>query len=233
MDEKISTLQHLIDDSQYTVVVTGAGVSMASGILDMEHMNTLQAIQTSMGSIVKISPERSYKILQKSFLKAMFDIGPSKTHKKLAELEKAGKIQGIVTTNIDCLHKIAGSKKVAEIQGSYGINKCLKCGYQYNDVNIWNSGKAPRCQECNGVIVSHPVYSHISVFEEDYSKAVNWISNADLVIVVGSKGMYGSYFNYLKAYAKIVQINPKRTHFDDMATLNIKKEADEVFQLLS
>lgn len=233
MDEKIITLQHLIDDSQYALVITGAGVSTASGIKDMEHMNTLQALQTSVESIVKISPERSYKVLQKSFLKAMFDIGPSQTHKKLVELEKTGKIQGIITTNIDCLHKIAGSKKVAEIQGSYGVNKCLKCGYQYNDVNIWNWGKAPRCQECYGVIVSHPVYSHIGVFEEDYSKAVNWISNADLVIVVGSKGMYGSYFNYLKSYAKIVQINPKSTHFDSMATLNIKKEADEVFQLLS
>lgn len=233
MDENIEMLQNLIDESEYTLVVTGAGVSMSSGILDMEHMNTLQAIQTSVESIVKMAPERSYKILQRSFFKAMFDTGPSKTHKKLVELEKNGKIQGVVTTNIDCLHKIAGSKNVAEIQGSYGINKCHKCGHEYNDVHIWNLGKAPRCQKCNGVIVSHPVYSHIGIFQEDYSKAVNWISNADLVIVVGSKGMYGSYFNYLKSYAKIVQINPKRTHFDSVATINIKKEADEVFQLLS
>lgn len=233
MDHKIMQLQRLLNESNHTVVVTGAGVSMSSGIMDMEHMNVFQTMQTSLEVLVKARPEHSYKLLEKSFLKGMFEIGPTITHKKLTELETKGKVQGIITTNIDCLHKISGSNNVAEIQGSYGINRCMKCGKQYDDVKIWNTGKAPRCQSCNGVILSHPVYSHVGIYESDYQKANDWMSRTELVLIVGSKGMYGTYFNRRKQGTRLVQINPQSTQFDDVVDLNIVKESDEVFELLS
>ncbi len=233
MDEQILRLQELIDSSQYTVVITGAGISMSIGIKDMEHMNVFQVMQTSLERLVRARPEHSYKLLQKSFLKAMFVTGPSITHKKIADLEKRGLVQSVITTNIDHLHTFAGSKNVAEIQGSYGINRCASCKQQYNDVQIWNQGKAPRCQKCNGVILSFPVYSHIGVLDEDYQKASRWVSQAELVIIAGAKGMYGGYFNRVNPRAKVVQINPKKTQFDRIATFNIRKKADEVFSLLN
>ena len=233
MNEQILQLQNYLNTSAYTIVVTGAGISMGAGIKDMEHMNIVQTMQTSMEAMVRARPEHSYKLLQKSFLKAMFVTGPSIAHKKLADLENRGLVKGIITTNIDCLHSLAGSRNVAEIQGSYRINKCAGCGEQYNDVNIWNQGKAPRCQKCNGVILSFPVYSHIGMLHEDYQKAARWMSQAELVIVAGSKGMYGGYFDRINPRAKLVQINPKSTQFDRMAVLNIRKNADEVFDLLS
>lgn len=232
MDEQIRKLQELLDTSQYTVVITGAGISMSAGIMDMEHMNVLQVMQSSLEPMVRARPEHSYKLLKKSFLKAMFINGPSITHRKLADLEKRSLVQGVITTNIDCLHYLAGSQNVAEIQGSYGINRCASCGQHYDDVQIWNQGKAPRCEKCNGVILSFPVYSHVGVLEEDYQKAGRWISQADVVIVIGAKGNYGGYFNRINPRAKIVQINPRQTQFDAMAMLNIRKKADEVFGLL-
>ena len=233
MDEQILRLQELIDSSQYTVVITGAGISMSIGIKDMEHMNVFQVMQTSLERLVRARPEHSYKLLQKSFLKAMFVTGPSITHKKIADLEKRGLVQGVITTNIDHLHTLAGSQNVAEIQGSYGINRCVSCRQQYNDVQIWNQGKAPRCQKCNGVILSFPVYSHIGVLDEDYQKAGKWVSQAELVIIAGAKGMYGGYLSRINPRAKVVQINPKETQFDRIATFNIRKKADEVFSLLN
>ena len=233
MDEQILQLQEFIDTSNYTVAITGAGISMSVGIMDMEHMNVFQVMQTSIERMVRARPEHSYKLLQKSFLKAMFVTGPSITHKKLAEFEKRGLFQGVITTNIDYLHTIAGSQNVAEIQGSYGINKCLECEQHYDDVQIWNQGKAPRCKKCNGVIVSFPVYTHIGVSQENYKKAVRWISQAELVIIIGAKGMYGGYFDYINPQAKVVQINPKQTQFTRTATLNIRKKADEVFGSLN
>lgn len=232
MDKQISLLQQLIDTSHHTIVITGAGISMPVGIMDMEHMNFLQVMQTSLEVMVRARPEHSYKLLQKTFLKTMFITGPSITHKKLAELEKRDRVHGIITTNIDCLHTFAGSKSVAEIQGSYGINKCLKCGQRHDDVHIWNQGKAPRCQKCTGVVVSFPVYTHIGVSNEDYQKAGRWMSQAELVIIVGAKGNYGGYFSHINPQAKVAQINPKQTQFDSIAELNIRKKADEVFSLL-
>jgi NAD-dependent deacetylase len=233
MDKQISILQEDIDTSNYTIVITGAGISMSVGIKDMEHMNVFQVMQTSLERLVRIRPEHSYKLLEKSFLKTMFDTGPSITHKKIADLEKRGLVQGVITTNIDHLHTLAGSQNVAEIQGSYGINRCVSCRQQYNDVQIWNQGKAPRCQKCNGVILSFPVYSHIGVLDEDYQKAGKWVSQAELVIIAGAKGMYGGYLSRINPRAKVVQINPKETQFDKIARLNIRKEADEVFGLLN
>ena len=233
MDKHISQLQEMIEGSNYTVAITGAGISTPTGIKDMEHMNFVQAIQTTSAAIVRARPDHCYKLLQKSFLKPMFETGPSVTHKKLAELEERSLLQGVITTNIDCLHSLAGSRNVAELQGSYGVNKCLKCGRQYNDVQIWNQGKAPRCEECNGVIVAFPVYTHVGLSNEDYQKASRWISQAELVLVIGSKGMYGGYFNSINPRARVAQVNPSGTSFDRMATLNIRRKADEVFGLLN
>lgn len=67
MDHKIMQLQRLLNESNHTVVVTGAGVSMSSGIMDMEHMNVFQTMQTSLEVLVKARPEHSYKLLEKSF----------------------------------------------------------------------------------------------------------------------------------------------------------------------
>lgn len=232
MDSQITQLQEYIDASNYTVVITGAGISMSAGIMDMEHMNVFQTMQTSLEPMVRARPEHSYKLLQKGFLNAMFVTGPSLTHKKLADLEKRGKIQGIITTNIDHLHILAGSQNVAEIQGSYGMNKCLSCGERYDDVQIWNQGKAPRCEKCNGVIASFPVYTHVGLCDAEYQKAGRWISQAELVVVIGSKGMYGGYFNRINRGAQVVQVNPKHTQFDEIAALNIRKQADDVFCLV-
>lgn len=233
MDEQITRLQELINESKFTVVITGAGISNTAGIKDMEYMNIVQTMQTSLEPMVRARPEHSYKLLQKSFLKAMFVTGATVTHRKLAELEAQGNVYGVITTNIDCLHSLAGSKNVAEIQGSYGINKCANCGEHYDDVQIWNRGKAPRCEKCNGVLLSFPVYTHIGMSEEASNRASRWMAQAELVIAAGSKGMYGGYISNISSKATVVQINPKSTQFDRMAKLNIRKTADEVFGLLA
>ena len=126
----VQKLKEMLSESKFTVVITGAGISNSCGIADMEKMNVLNTIETSLAPLVQMHPERSYNLLHKSFLKGIFEKGPSLTHRKISSLEKDGLIQGIITTNIDHLHSLAGSTQVAEIQGSYAINRrlmlCLK-----------------------------------------------------------------------------------------------------------
>lgn len=146
MDEVIMLLWQYINSSRYTIAITGAGISMSAGIMDFQHMDVPTVMKMSSSAFLKSCPNQYYKAAQKTFLNAMFTSGPTIAHKKLAEFEQQGLLQGIITTNIDCLHTLAGSKNVAEIQGSFGINKCIKCGKIYNDVLIWNKGKSPRCE---------------------------------------------------------------------------------------
>lgn len=229
---EIQELKEMLLASQSTIVITGAGISNSSGIADMEKMNVTTTLETSLEPLVRMHPEHSYKLLRESFFKAMFEKGPSLSHRKLAELEEEGLVDGIITTNIDHLHSLAGSQNVAEIQGSYAINRCSKCKVHEDGVDIWNKGKAPRCSICNGIMLSFPVYSHVGVYEPAMKRANQWISQADLVLVVGSKGNYGSYLNNLSSSAKIIQINPHPTQFDSIAVLNIREKADTVFSQL-
>jgi NAD-dependent deacetylase len=232
LNSQIEELKSFINNSNYTIVITGAGVSVSSGIGDVEHWHLPTVLQMSSEIILKTMPKRYYKAAWNSFLEPIFNNGATVTHRKLAELENEGKIQGIITTNIDHLHSIAGSKNVAEIQGSFAVNKCLKCGKQYNDINIWNKGKTPRC-ECGGVIGAFPIYAHVGQLRTEAEKARRWVELAELIIIIGANGSYyWSYENHINKNAKIVQINPKKTYFDSKSILNIRKKSDDIFRLL-
>lgn len=233
MDETIRKLQEYIDRSQYTVAVTGAGISVSAGIMAFAGMNFPVVLQMTSVQVLRNRPAHYYKMARKAFLGPMFENGPTAAHKKLAEWERQGKLQGIITTNIDCLHTLAGSKQVAEIQGSFGVNRCLSCGRHQDDVFIWNTGSMPRCPQCGGLMAAHPVYAHIGLLDADVQKAKSWISHAELILIIGAEGSYGGvWYPYMRSGAKIVQINPKPTQFDKDAKLNIHKKADDVLTLL-
>ena len=140
MDEQILQLRDYINGSHYTVAITGAGISMAAGIMDFAHMNFPLVLQMSSSAVLKSTPNHYYNMARKAFLDAMFENGPSVAHRKLAEYERRGLLQGIITTNIDCLHTLAGSVNVAEIQGSFGFNHnhLAFCTYEFqsNQVSI-------------------------------------------------------------------------------------------------
>lgn len=231
--EQIAQLREWLYKSRFTVAVTGAGISVPSGIMAFQGMNFPVVLQMTSLTVLRSAPEHYYKMARKAFLDAMFENGPALTHQKLAALEKEGLLQGIVTTNIDCLHTLAGSRNVAELQGSFQINKCLNCGRRYDDVHIWARGTMPRCPVCGGLISAYPVYAHIGLLERDVQIARGWLSQAELVMYIGTNGPYsGVYEKVIRDDAKTVQINPEKTAFDVVTQLCIHEKADEVFRLL-
>ncbi len=227
--EEIEKLFDALEESSYTVAVTGAGISISAGGVSFSKM------MPSMGPAVfgRSDPEKMYKALYRTFLKAAFEHGPTKAHLALAKLEEMGKLNGIITTNEDCIHTIAGSKNVAELEGSYQVNTCKSCGYRNFDYSIWKEGHMPRCPKCGDIMLPYDLYSHVSLWEEAVENAQKWISQAELILIIGTNGYYGSaYWDYRRRDAMIIQINPKRTNFDDVADLNIRREADPVFEEL-
>ena len=201
-------------------------------IFDNERPIYIQLVEMLRIEIVSGKMKQGERLPSVRELALIARVNPNTMQKALVELEEEGLVDGIITTNIDHLHSLAGSQNVAEIQGSYAINRCSKCKVHEDVVDIWNKGKAPRCSICNGIMLSFPVYSHVGVYEPAMKRANQWISQADLVLVVGSKGNYGSYLNNLSSSAKIIQINPHPTQFDSIAVLNIREKADTVFSQL-
>ncbi len=236
MDSQISQLKKYLDDSSYTVAVTGSGISYLYGMTRLKRQtNRMDQMRMMSASYVKKHPEEFYQLMKSSFLDATFEKGPSEVHKQLAKLEKKGKLQGIVTQNMDCLHTIAGSTNVAEIMGSFSDSICTGCGAEYHDYTIWGQGKAPRCPKCGEPVMplmfdrSSPDYQTAS--RDRMTKAQDMIARAELVMIIGTTGFRSDEYmaRLNRAQTKLVQINPGSTVFDQMVDVNIRQDAGQVF----
>ena len=149
----IEKLQNMIDESSRIVFFGGAGVSTESGIPDFRSVDGLyhQKYDYPPETILSHTffvhhTEEFYRFYHDKML--CLDAKPNAAHKKLAELERAGKWSAIVTQNIDGLHQMAGSRKVLELHGSIHRNFCQKCGAQYDAQYIKEGGLIPKCEKC-------------------------------------------------------------------------------------
>ena len=152
LKEQIQELQKIIDTYDNIVFFGGAGVSTESGIPDFRSVDGLYHQQYDYPpetilshSFYRSHPEEFFRFYRNKMLfpKAQ----PNAAHKKLAELERAGKVRAVITQNIDGLHQAAGSKTVLELHGSVLRNYCEKCHQFYGLNAILNSTGIPHCRE--------------------------------------------------------------------------------------
>jgi len=154
--EKIEQLQQMLDQSRHVVFFGGAGVSTESGIPDFRstdglyHQKYPYPPETMLShTFYQQHPEEFFTFYRDKMLYP--NAKPNAAHKKLAELEQAGKLTAVVTQNIDGLHQAAGSKKVFELHGSVLRNYCESCRKFYPLEAILHSSGVPRCS-CGGII---------------------------------------------------------------------------------
>ena len=154
---QVEKLQEIINNSENIVFFGGAGVSTESGIPDFRSVDGLYHQEWDYPPEVIIShsffeanPKEFYRFYKAKLLPK--GILPNMAHKKLAEMEKVGKLKAIVTQNIDGLHQDAGSKVVYELHGSVLRNYCTKCGEFYDVDFIRNSLDLPICTKCGGLV---------------------------------------------------------------------------------
>ena len=162
------------------------------------------------------------------------DAKPSTTHIKLAQLEKAGKLKGIVTQNIDGLHQKAGSTHVVELHGSVLRNYCERCSKLYGIDAVINSEGIPKCS-CGGRIKPDVVLYEEGLSDADIREAVRLIRDADMLIVGGtSLGVYpaAGLIDYYSG-SKLVLINKTATPYDRRADLLIHEALGKVFSQIN
>ena len=143
------------------------------------------------------------------------DAQPNAAHKKLAELEAAGKLRSVVTQNIDGLHQLAGSKRVWELHGSVHRNYCMKCHKPYTVEDIKTGTGVPKCS-CGGTVKPDVVLYEESLDSATMEGAVADIQAADLLIIGGtSLAVYpaAGLINYFRGN-RLVLINKSPTPYD-------------------
>ena len=189
-EKETEQLQKMIDESQNIVFFGGAGVSTESGIPDFRSADGIyhQSYKYSPEQVVSHSffiqhTEAFYEFYKEKMM--MLDAKPNAAHRKLAELEAAGKLKAVVTQNIDGLHQAAGSRNVYELHGSIHRNYCMKCGKFYDAEYVKNSDGIPRCS-CGGMIKPDVVLYEEGLDQKTIQGAVEAISSADLLIIGGT-----------------------------------------------
>lgn len=236
--DKYQELKNIIDSARHIVVFSGAGISVASGIPDFR---SAHGIYSELYHGV-LSPET---IISRSFFdrhkeeffsfyrdKMMYmDAKPNKAHYYFAELEKKGKRVDIVTQNIDGLHQLAGSKSVYELHGSIHRNYCQNCGAFYDGNYVKNfPGDIPTCPKCGGVIKPDVVLYEESLDPSVIEGAIKVISEADVMIVVGTSLVVYPANTFIRYFVgkHLIYINKSKTDYDNYAELIFNEDVIDV-----
>ena len=234
LEAQITTLAAWISESQRIVFFGGAGVSTESGIPDFRSEDGLYHEKYSYPperiishSFFLTNPEVFYRFYKEKML--CLDAEPNAAHRKLAELEQAGKLKAVVTQNIDGLHQKAGSKIVYELHGSIHRNYCLRCHKFYSAKFIKESVGIPYCS-CGGVIKPDVVLYEESLDSKTIEDAVTAITNADTLIIGGTSLVVypaAGFIDYFRG-KHLVLINKAETGRTVQADLAIRAPIGEV-----
>lgn len=236
LNKQIQELQKIIDTYGNIVFFGGAGVSTESGIPDFRSVDGLYHQQYDYPPETILS-HTFYRSHTEEFFrfyrnKMLFpNAQPNAAHKKLAELEAAGKVRAVITQNIDGLHQAAGSKTVLELHGSVLRNYCEKCHQFYGLDAILNSTGIPHCEKCGGTIKPDVVLYEEGLDEKTINAAVRYIHEADVLIIGGtSLAVYpaAGLIDYFQG-DKLVVINKSATPRDSHADLLVQDPIGEVF----
>lgn len=234
--DAIENFLEMVKESDNIVFFGGAGVSTESGIPDFRSVDGLynQKYDYPPETILshtfyRRNPEEFYRFYRDKML--CLDAEPNITHIRLAQLEQAGKLRGVVTQNIDGLHQKAGSKNVMELHGSVLRNYCERCGEFMSAEEILHATGVPKCPCCGG-----PVKPDVVLYEEGLNQrtledAIACIRNADVLIVGGtSLAVYpaAGLIDYYRG-DKLVLINKSATPMDRRANLLIQDGLGKVF----
>lgn len=237
---KIGELAKIIGISSNIVFFGGAGMSTESGIPDFRSADGIynQKLDKRFSPEEMVShtflmrhPEEFFEFL---FTKMIFlEATPNNGHKALAELESRGKLQAVVTQNIDGLHQKAGSEEVHELHGTIMRWYCMDCGRSYSlDFALQEKvkGRVPQCAHCGGVVRPDVVLYEESLNELVLEDAVRAIRKADTLIVGGtSLAVYpaAGLLDYFRG-DNLVVVNKTATKADTSANLLIRESIGKV-----
>jgi NAD-dependent deacetylase len=223
MEELIEQVAEIIMNSKFTMALTGAGISVESGIPDFRSADGLwakfdHAEYASIHSF-RAKPEMVWEMLREMD-EVVSQARPNKAHLGMGELEEMGYLHCIITQNIDNLHQMGGAKNVIEYHGNSSTLSCLWCGKKYKSEEKRDE-YPPRC-ECQKILKPDVVFFGEAIPEYALNRSFQLASSAQALMVVGTSAVV-SPVNTIPAIAKqngakIIEINTERTQLTDTVT---------------
>jgi NAD-dependent deacetylase len=231
----------LLRQARSAVVLTGAGISVPSGIPDFRSPGTglwenVDPMEVAHIDAWRRDPDRFWSFYGQRFA-TLVDKEPNEAHLALAELERRGLVRAVVTQNIDRLHRLAGTERLIEVHGSIDQSVCLECGGKVSIgrvVELLRDGEgAPQCASCGVPLKPDVVLFGELLPERALAEAQSLAMDADLMICVGSSlevyPVAGLPAMTHGAGGKLVLITQGPTPYDDDA--DVKLDGDVVEEL--
>jgi NAD-dependent deacetylase len=228
----VGTVGRWLAVAEQTVVLTGAGVSTASGIPDFRGPQGLWTTQPSAERLFSLDaylaePEVRREVWRLRLDNPAFRVEPNAAHAALAELERMGLVHTLVTQNIDGLHQAGGSdpERVIEIHGTIHAVECLSCDRRLPAGPVLDRVRAgdpdPRCEACGGLQKSATVSFGQSLDPALLQRAHDAVMGCDLFLAIGSSLVVHPVAllprTALEAGARLVIVNAEPTPYDDLA----------------
>jgi NAD-dependent deacetylase len=225
------------------VALTGAGVSVPSGIPDFRTPGTglwanVDPMEVAHIDVFERDPVRFWSYYRPRF-NSLGDKRPNAAHEALAELERRGLIEGVITQNIDRLHRAAGSQSVVEVHGSIATSACRECDVSYgiDEVDeLFDEEGVAICSACDGLVKPDVVLFGEMLPERAMARAQELAARADLMICIGSSllvhpvaGLPGIT---LDNGGRLGIVTKGPTPYDDRAVLRLDGEVDAELGLL-
>lgn len=185
----------LLRSAERAVVLTGAGISVPSGIPDFrtpgkgmwEKVNPMEVAHIDA---FRRDPDRFWRFYSQRFM-SLRDKAPNRAHEIVAELERRGLVEVVITQNIDRLHRVAGTHDLIEVHGSISHSLCMDCGARFELEKVVEQierspESAPECTRCFTALKPDVVLFGEFLPEAALRRAHDLAAEADLMVVIGS-----------------------------------------------
>jgi NAD-dependent deacetylase len=241
----IQRARQLVAEANHLVAFTGAGMSTASGIPDFrskgsglwEHDDPMEVASLTT---FRNNPRRFWD-WKRGLMRQVWRAQPNPAHLALARLEKAGRLEAIITQNIDGLHQQAGSTHVYELHGTIQTLTCPGCGHSYPTEQfralIETSEEMPRCPTCRLVLKPDVVLFEEQLPQITWEAAERHCTQADVILVAGSSLEVWPAATLpemaVSNGAQLILVNYSPTFLDPRAEVLLRANVAEILPLLA
>ncbi len=233
MSELIQRAVDLLSQAQHAVALTGAGIGTPSGIPDFRSHDTGLWANYNPMDIATIyafrhRPEEFFNWIR-PLAHQMIDAQPNAAHRALADLEAVGKLDAIITQNIDGLHQRAGAHDVIELHGNIYTATCIRCYHVFaSDVflrTLIDEGRVPLCPDCGSILKPNVILFGEALPVQALMAAKRATTRCDLMIVIGSSLEVAPASDLpmaaLARQAKLIIVNRDPTYLDSRADVTL------------
>jgi len=230
----------LLREAQHATVFSGAGISVESGVPPFRGPGGLWS-RVDPGFIeigyFRSHPRESWARIKEIFYDFFGTAEPNAAHRGVAALEKAGRVEAVITQNIDDLHQRAGSRDVIEFHGNSRWLVCLECGKRVAALPEQLVDLPPHCSSCSGLLKPDFIFFGEGIPEKALQRSYQEASRADLFLIIGSSGEVQPACQIpplAKARgAKLIEVNLHESNFTPIADVFLKGKATEVVSSLA